>query len=206
MSQLVDQANGVCVIFFWSKNTAKLPTMSYWSCGHIWNIQPQIAFKLSETDTQWPLWKHLSDWVTHATWKSDHFSAQQTFSAYPPPHLLILWTVCRDWWLTQHYPAPTASQVTRHLGLAETAAHWVSWKCFNRDVETVEKCIILHIATKNCTFLRVQIFCMMTVMTWRMISLVQSKRSAARTPLPDTSWTFRQNLHKNLQKFATVLY
>lgn len=132
------------------KMQQKHPTLSDWSCGHIWNIQPQIAFKLIATDTKWPKWKHLSDWVTQATEKSDHFSGQQTFSVsfFFFFNLLILWTVCRDWWLTQLYPAPTASQVTRHLGLAETAAHWVSWKCFNRNVETVEKCIILHIATK----------------------------------------------------------
>lgn len=89
-------------------------------------------------------------------------------------NLLILWTVCRDWWLTQLYPAPTASQVTRHLGLAETAAHWVSWKCFNRDVETVEKCIILHIATKNCTFLRYRSFAWRQWWPEEWISRVQS--------------------------------
>lgn len=120
-------------------------------------------------------------------------------------NLLILWTVCRDWWLTQLYPAPTASQVTRHLGLAETAAHWVSWKCFNRDVETVEKCIILHIATKNCTFLRYRSF------AWRqwwpeewsaVYSLMVGGQDASSWHAVDV-W---RNLHKSLQKFATVLH
>lgn len=50
--------------------------------------------------------------------------------------------------------------------LSDISAHQsaFSWKCFNCDVETVEKCIILHVATK-LHFLKIKIFAW-TVMTW----------------------------------------
>lgn len=154
MSHLVDWATGVSQIFSGPKNTGKTSN----------NVRLELRTHLKYPTTNCP--QINGNWHQMA-------NMETSFCVFFF-NLLILWTVCRDWWLTQLYPAPTASQVTRHLGLAETAAHRVGWKCFNRDVETVEKCIILHIATKNCTFLRVQIFCMMTVMTWRMISRVQS--------------------------------
>lgn len=91
----------------------------------------------------------------------------------PMIHPTLMWieAVLLPPWVKQHCEISKASLL--RSAIEERRRHKrVSWKCFNCDVETVEKCIILHIATK-LHFLRVQIFAW-TVMTWRMIHRVQS--------------------------------